>query len=1708
MKRKRIDYFSVGMRAVLSATMFFSLGVTAVADDERDPSATEAPAEVTEVVDASSPEPAPAPEETVEAETPAAEETTAPVEETAVSEETVTPEATAEPAPTPEATVEPQTPAPEETAAAAEETAAPEETAVPEETAEPEATPEATPEEETETVTYMAAKSETRYTGQMAVTVSWDDHTFPEGTTLEVTDVSRSDAIAAAEQSTEGDEEVIDAVAVDITFYNAAGEEIQPERPVSVSMVPYTPLETTETSTTEVIHKDDSGNTQVIDADASAQNATFDADSFSIYVISSKDCPHVTKYIFEGATGDNAEQTVKKDDLVYAPASPEKTGYIFMGWSYDDDNKVDPDKNDPGIFTTMSANVAGDKDQEIHLYPVFQEALYVFFMDNHTDENGKPQPRISTTIQGTIKEDGTYESINVSDVTIPLDSTHSVIGWYTDPELNNQVTSVTLENENIYLYPKVEEGHYMYFSTGEDATYIKPVFVPSNEIASEPSAPTRPGYTFKGWVIHDQEDQRLPFDSTIDQEYHFDARWEADDNTSYTVIFWKQSINDDKNLQQDQKTYDYDASAVRSAKSGTEVSPTDEDKSKTWNGFHFSHADESVTVNGNGTSIVNVYYDRDLLKINFDYGRTGNYQYVEATGDADQGTQYYGLVNGEYIEIQYSRRHRGWGYYTVWGLNLTWTSYTGTRYIRTPEHRIVTFDGLYGQPLSKYNYQWPKDYKWRESDGSQLTFLDAFIFDGQDTEDDGATLNLTATDEKTGSYHINHYKQDIKAESSYSLADSTREDGSGGSFTFTNKYTGFTVAQYSLDGENWNPASANTTVNYYRNLYIRYTRNEYNLSFNNYGSVDQPFKVKYGGSLSGYSSYIPKRPSTLPEAYNFGGWYKDKECTVKFDFKTEMPANNVQVYAKWTAEKQPVTVHTSLEGEGTVSFEVPYRGTIEPSQLPTVKDIDGNIVFEGKSDQEITLPANVKWAGWAEKDGTSFKLWNFNTQVESTVELYPYYISTEKFQVHYTTAEGTGTAPKDDHYYARGSFANVLEGKNLKDETNGKVFLYWTREGSNIAILPGDKIKMDSDVTLTAVFGNREDKTTLRYHLNDGTSDLDGEEITNILNNSDLTAKEGCTRNGYTFINWNTKADGTGTTVNAKETFRIDKIGSNDLYAQWQTKLEISISGTEKTVTYNGQDQTNKEYEYTVKVGGKDAEKLPDRITLNYSGDGARGKDAAETPYTATLTEDQFSVSGNDNNRYNVSISIKQEIISLKVTPKPVTVTADSKSKTYGAPDPELTATVSGTLGDDKVSYTLSREKGEKVGTYKITPTGDASQGNYTVSYETGTLTINKAGTLNLTASGYEGEYDGKPHAASASAGVMEGTTIFYQVGDDGQWTTEAPRIKDVGEKKVNVKAENANYETATATVTLKVKPKAVTVTAENISKTYGADDPELTANVEGTVDDDTVAYMVSRVAGEAVGYYAINPTGEASQGNYTVTYVPGTLTITAQSIEDTTLFEISDPDDVTYQGVELKQPVTVTRIEKQKKNSVLSRIFSFINVNAADTILEEGRDYKLEYSEVFSDPDDKSRNLIDVGTVTITVTGIGNYSGTVERTYLIRPALLTVITYSAEKDYDGKPLTAGGRLEGIVDPEVKLVTFSTTGSQTDPGSSVNRYEIHWGDDVKSSNYSITEQLGTLKVHHRKEKTSNPTSSAPAPKPASTNLIPRTSAEGPVEEAE
>lgn len=80
---------------------------------------------------------------------------------------------------------------------------------------------------------------------------------------------------------------------------------------------------------------------------------------------------------------------------------------------------------------------------------------------------------------------------------------------------------------------------------------------------------------------------------------------------------------------------------------------------------------------------------------------------------------------------------------------------------------------------------------------------------------------------------------------------------------------------------------------------------------------------------------------------------------------------------------------------------------------------------------------------------------------------------------------------------------------------------------------------------------------------------------------------------------------------------------------------------------------------------------------------------------------------------------------------------------------------------------------------------------------------------------------------------------------------------------------------------------------------------------------------------------------------------------------------------------------------------------------------------------------------------------------------FTIKPAKLTVKTESARKEYDGKELTAGGTMEGLMEGD--KAELKVTGTRTEKGSSVNTYVIEWGD-TKASNYKVIENLGTLTV--------------------------------------
>ncbi|MGN0084116.1 MAG: MBG domain-containing protein [Atopobiaceae bacterium] len=324
------------------------------------------------------------------------------------------------------------------------------------------------------------------------------------------------------------------------------------------------------------------------------------------------------------------------------------------------------------------------------------------------------------------------------------------------------------------------------------------------------------------------------------------------------------------------------------------------------------------------------------------------------------------------------------------------------------------------------------------------------------------------------------------------------------------------------------------------------------------------------------------------------------------------------------------------------------------------------------------------------------------------------------------------------------------------------------------------------------------------------------------------------------------------------------------------------------------------------------------------------------------------------------------------------------------------------------------------------------------------TITIVYCAKISLVnADSIDTTYDGQAHTLSASASVP-GATIEYSTDNGKTWSTTAPSRTDAGTtSNISVRASKAGYKTVQKDgLHISVAQRPVTVTANNYTKKYGEDDPSFSATVSGTLNNDTVSYTLSRAEGEKPGRYAITPSGEASQGNYSVTFTPGTLIITPADITDQSRFEASNPSDVTYNGQEQKQGITV----KDTKTGAT---------------LVEGTDYDLSYNG----------DTTNVGTVNVTVTGKGNYSGTVERSYKINARNVTLTSASDSKAYDGTPLTNNDVTisgDGFVAGEG--ATYSVTGTITNVGKVDNDFTYTLNDGTLAKNYIITQVKGTLEV--------------------------------------
>ncbi len=211
----------------------------------------------------------------------------------------------------------------------------------------------------------------------------------------------------------------------------------------------------------------------------------------------------------------------------------------------------------------------------------------------------------------------------------------------------------------------------------------------------------------------------------------------------------------------------------------------------------------------------------------------------------------------------------------------------------------------------------------------------------------------------------------------------------------------------------------------------------------------------------------------------------------------------------------------------------------------------------------------------------------------------------------------------------------------------------------------------------------------------------------------------------------------------------------------------------------------------------------------------------------------------------------------LTVTQAALTITADNQTKVYGAALPTLTASYSGFVNGDTsaslttqptLSTTATAASHVAGSPYSITPSG-AVDSDYSISYVGGVLTVTQA-ALTITADNQTKVYGAAlPTLTASYSGFVSGDT-FASLATQPTLSTTATAASHVAGSPYSITpsgAVDSDYSISYVAGTLTVTPAALTISADNQTKVYGAVLPTLTASYSGFVNGDTAASLTTQ---------------------------------------------------------------------------------------------------------------------------------------------------------------------------------------------------------------------------------------------------------------------
>jgi hypothetical protein len=259
-----------------------------------------------------------------------------------------------------------------------------------------------------------------------------------------------------------------------------------------------------------------------------------------------------------------------------------------------------------------------------------------------------------------------------------------------------------------------------------------------------------------------------------------------------------------------------------------------------------------------------------------------------------------------------------------------------------------------------------------------------------------------------------------------------------------------------------------------------------------------------------------------------------------------------------------------------------------------------------------------------------------------------------------------------------------------------------------------------------------------------------------------------------------------------------------------------------------------------------------------------------------------------DNRLSNYSVTTNNG--TLTITTAPLTVTAADASRQYGQPNPSFTGTITGIQNGDNITptYATSATASSPVGTYAIVPTlvdPDSKRNNYSVATNNGTLTITSAALLVTAADAGRPYGQANPSLTGTITGIQNSDNITVTFSTSATSSSAAgtyaivPALADPDNKL-------GNYSVTINNGTLTVTTIPLVITANDATRLLNAANPAFTVAYSGFVLSDgpgtlggTLMCTTTADTNSPVGTYPITCSGQTST-NYTISYVPGTLTV------------------------------------------------------------------------------------------------------------------------------------------------------------------------------------------------------------------------------------